>query len=64
MVIQRGVSVPIDGSAVPGAKVVATLAGRRFTARADDAGRFRVKLPALAAGGPVELTVESGGERA
>jgi len=63
MVVQRGVSVPIVGSATPHAKVVATIAGRRSTARADDAGRFNVKIAALEAGGPYDMTIVSGGER-
>jgi sialate O-acetylesterase len=63
MVIQRGVAVPILGSAPPGANVVVTIGGTRYSARADASGRFRVTLAPMEAGGPHELTLAAGGER-
>ncbi len=64
MVIQRDVPVPVRGVAAPGAEVTVTLDGRTASGRADAAGRWRVELPPSPAGGPHELAIESGGERA
>ncbi len=57
MVIQRGVQVPVWGSAAPGASVTVTFDGRDYAARADAAGRWRVLLPARPAGGPYALRI-------
>lgn len=59
MVLQRDRPIAVWGRAEPGEKVTVTLAGRSATARAAAAdGRWRVELPAVAAGGPHELVVE------
>jgi sialate O-acetylesterase len=63
MVVQRGVPVPIRGSAAPGSEVVVKTLGRAFAARADAEGRWSVTLPPTAAGTRFELTVEGGGDR-
>jgi sialate O-acetylesterase len=57
MVVQRGRPVHVWGTAAPGEKVTASLAGRTARAEADAAGAFSLRLPALAAGGPHTLTV-------
>lgn len=62
MVIQRGVPVPLRGTASAGAAVEVAFDGERLETRADDAGRWRVVLAARVAGGPHELTVSAGGE--
>jgi len=62
-VLQRGVEVPIQGSAEPGAEVEVTCNGRAHSTRADDSGRWQVKLPPMLAGGPFELTVAAAGEQ-
>lgn len=63
MVMQRGAAVPIWGWAEAGAPVTVTLDGRRFGARADATGAWKVMLPPRPAGGPYRMTIESGGER-
>jgi len=57
MVLQRDITVPIWGWGEPGEKVTVTLAGTKATAVADADGKWLVKLPAMKAGGPVEMTV-------
>jgi len=61
MVIQRGVEAPVWGWAEPGEKVRVSFAGNTVLTRADHAGKWSVKLPALAASAsPRELTVTGG----
>jgi sialate O-acetylesterase len=62
MVIQRGVPVPLRGTASPESTVVATFDGARLETRADAAGSWRLDLPARQAGGPHEIEVSSAGE--
>ena len=57
MVIQRQVAVPVRGSAAAGSPVSLTFAGRTYSTRADDAGRWRIDLAAHEAGGPYEMTL-------
>ncbi len=57
MVIQRGVQVPVWGTAAPGAGVTVTFDGRSLAARADATGGWRVLLPARPAGGPYTLRI-------
>ncbi len=57
MVIQRHVSVPIWGSADLGEKVTVNFNGKNFKAVADKDGKWMIKLKALKAGGPYEMTV-------
>ena len=67
MVLQREMPVPVWGRYEPGEGVTAELVGRdgqpvaRGTAVADARGRWRVDLPALAAGGPYSLVVTGQG---
>ena len=59
MVIQQGQEIRIFGSATPGEKVTAELAGKTASATACDHGQFRVNLPALKADGKAHtLTVK------
>jgi sialate O-acetylesterase len=57
MVLQRDLPLPIWGWADPGEKVTVQLGPNTVAATADEKGNWRVKLPALPAGGPHELTV-------
>ena len=57
MVLQRHQRVPIWGMADPGERVTVTFAGQRVTAVARPDGRWILRLTALAAGGPHEMTV-------
>jgi len=56
-VLQRGVAVPVWGTADPGGTVTVSLGAQTATAVADEKGRWMAKLPALEAGGPHELTI-------
>lgn len=47
MVLQRGMAVPVWGTAAAGEKVTVAFAGQSKTATADDKGAWRVKLDAL-----------------
>jgi sialate O-acetylesterase len=62
-VIQRDVAFPISGTTAPATRVAVNLGGRTFTATADAEGRFRVELPPMQAGGPLDLTIAAGDER-
>lgn len=62
VVLLRDTEIPVWGAAKPGAEVTVTLDGAKQTAKTDDAGKWKVKLSAHAAGGPFELTAtEAGG---
>lgn len=61
MVLQRGEPLPVWGWAAPRAEVVVSVAGSTARAMADEEGAWRAELPALAAGGPFEMTVASAG---
>ena len=68
MVMQRGHDVPVWGHAAPGASVVVGFHGvgssrQQLEATADAEGQWRVELPAMEAGGPYTMTIESGAER-
>ena len=60
MVMQRDKPIHIWGWADPNRSVEVSLAGNRETVKSDSEGRFDVKLPALEAGGPHKVTIESG----
>jgi sialate O-acetylesterase len=57
MVMQRDIPLTVWGWAKPGEKVTAKMAGNSASATADDKGNWRVKLPAMKAGGPHTMTV-------
>ena len=57
MVLQRDLPIQIWGWADPGEKVTCELGKEKATATATAAGQWLVKLPAMSAGGPHELTV-------
>jgi len=58
MVLQRGMENRVWGFANPSEEVTVAIAGQTQTAKADDKGRWEVKLSALDAGGPHEMVVE------
>ncbi|MCO8120391.1 sialate O-acetylesterase [Stieleria sp. TO1_6] len=62
MVLQREKPIHVWGWADAGSEVKVTLAGNTETATSDADGRFDVKLPTMEAGGPHELSIQSGGE--
>jgi len=57
MVLQRDMPLPVWGWADPGEEVTVKLCGKEVRTKADDKGKWMVKLDALPAGGPHELTV-------
>lgn len=57
MVLQRDQPVPVWGFAEPGEKVTVTFDDHVESATTDEAGHWRVDLPAMAAGGPFTMTV-------
>src|SRR5690554_2349703 len=58
MVLQRGQEIPIWGSADPRERVEVTFQNKTYTARADKAGKWALKMAASEAGGPYVLTVK------
>lgn len=60
MVLQRHQAVPVWGWADAGESVSVTFQKKVYTATADSAGRWRVYLPAMKAGGPHTLEVAGG----
>ena len=64
MVLQRGVAVPVWGSAKSGAEVCVSFAGNEVRTTADAEGRWSLDLPVMGASSlGRELTVLSGGEK-
>ena len=57
MVLQRDQAIRVWGRADAGEKVTVTLAGKKAATTAGADGKWAVRLDALAAGGPHELTV-------
>ncbi len=56
-VLQAGVPVPIWGTAAAGESVSVTLNGQKRTTAASPDGKWMVRLTALQAGGPYEMTI-------
>jgi sialate O-acetylesterase len=59
-VLQRDKPIRLWGTALSSQTVSATLAGKTASATADTSGAWRIELAPLAAGGPYDLTVQSG----
>lgn len=59
MVLQRGMPVPVWGTAAPGEAVTVRFAGQEKKTQADANGRWSVKLDALKEGGPFVLQIGS-----
>ncbi len=59
MVLQRQIKIPVWGTAPAGSKVTVQLQQQTKTARADAAGKWRVNLEAMPAGGPHQLAIMS-----
>ncbi|MBT2560947.1 sialate O-acetylesterase [Pedobacter sp. ISL-68] len=62
MVLQRGIKIPVWGSAAPGQHIIAALGKFRATAIADHAGQWKLLFPVLKAGGPYELSISEVGK--
>ena len=61
MVLQRDIAAPVFGVAEPHQAVTVTVGELTATTKADDAGKWIVRLPAMKAGGPFVETVKAGG---
>ena len=59
MVIQQGMQAPVWGKAHPGATVRVDFAGYTTIAKADNDGKWMLRMPELPAGGPFEMKVSS-----
>ncbi len=57
MVLQRGMQVPVWGTATPGETVQVTLNGQMRSTRAAADGKWMVRLRKLKAGGPYEMRI-------
>jgi len=57
MVLQRNVNVPIWGTAAPGGDVTVSFHGQRKQTTADAAGRWKLALSPMKAGGPHTMTI-------
>ena len=57
MVLQRGMKVPVWGTAAPGEKVTVKFRDQEKSATADAQGKWKVSLDSLKEGGPDVLTV-------
>ena len=60
MVLQRDRALPVWGTADSGKTVTVSVAGKSAFARVDASGNWKVTLPALALGGPVEMRIDDG----
>jgi sialate O-acetylesterase len=64
MVLQRDLALPIWGWADPGQTVSVEIAGQKVEGKADEEGRWEVKLAPLATSSkPLEMTVSAGTEK-
>ena len=61
-VLQRDQAIPIWGKASANATVSVSFNGATASGQADGNGRWRVDLPAMAAGGPFTLSISSSGQ--
>ena len=61
-VLQRGVAIPVSGTATAGATVSVSFNGTSVSGTADANGAWTIALPAQQAGGPYTLTVTCGSE--
>jgi sialate O-acetylesterase len=59
MVLQRGLKVPVWGTANPGEKVTVQFRGQKVSATTGQDGKWKVELKKLEAGGPFEMTISS-----
>lgn len=58
MVLQRGIEIPVWGTAAPGERVTVKLNKAAITSSADASGRWMVRLPKQKAGGPYVVEIK------
>ena len=59
-VLQRGISLPVWGTADPGGTLQVSLAGNSQRVEVNEDGDWKVEFPEMEAGGPHELRIEGG----
>ena len=59
-VLQRGIALPVWGTADPGGILEVTLAGNTQTVETDAEGKWQAEFPEMEASGPHELRIEGG----
>ena len=57
MVLQREMAAPVFGKAAPGEEVTVAFRGQTKSTRADDQGKWLVRLDPMSAGGPFEMKI-------
>lgn len=57
MVLQRGMKVPVWGTAAPGEKVAVSLNGQKLTTKAGSDGKWMVSFEPMKAGGPYKMLI-------
>ena len=62
MVLQRGIAIPVWGTADPGSQVTAQLGTVRTTAMAGKDGKWMLRFPKFTAGGPYTLKITEQGK--
>ncbi len=62
MVLQRDTPIPLSGAAAPFSRVTVQFAATEQATTADRQGHWSLRLPALPAGGPYELTCAADGD--
>ncbi|NJO02777.1 MAG: hypothetical protein HC880_14835 [Bacteroidia bacterium] len=58
MILQRGIPIPLWGTAKPGEKISIVFRGQPYPVQADRAGAWQTKLAAAEAGGPYTLEIK------
>jgi len=58
MVLQQNMTIPVCGWASAGEKVTVIFGKQTVTVKTDNSGKWMVKLNAVAAGGPFEMTIQ------
>ena len=62
MVLQRGISIPVWGTANPGSQVTGELGTVHATAKAGKDGKWMLRFPKFIAGGPYTLKIKEQGK--
>ncbi len=64
MVLQRDLEIPVWGNSYPEATIIAELENAKATTKADNDGKWMVRLPKFKAGGPYTLEIYEKGKPA
>ena len=62
MVLQRNMDIPVWGWASPGERITISLGEHKIRTKAEESGKWLVKLPAMEAGGPFEMIIDGKNE--